>query len=267
MKRFLLAIAITGLLTQGYAQLGCCDPCGPGPCAPCAPCAPPCMDSCCYGNFQGWYIGGNLGWALHERVWTDRNSAFAEDTATISVHSLVNTNSGFTVGLQTGYNWQCGCAVYGIEADANWADFHRKREFTSADVIPETLDFKDRRGWYGTIRARAGVVANELFFYGTVGAAWLAGHHHWDITTPEGLTEDFRDNRAHWGLALGTGVEWMFCSNLSFKMEALLLKFPEHTRSGTDTLLDITRTVRFDINNEIWVARVGINYNFSCIGF
>ncbi len=56
-------------------------------------------------NWTGFYIGAHVGAGWSTEEW-------------IANHNL----NGFLGGAQIGYNWQSGWVVFGVEADASWAD-------------------------------------------------------------------------------------------------------------------------------------------------
>jgi len=79
-------------------------------------------------NWTGFYVGGNAGWAWGNSSAT---SVFTCPTPVCSRSIAANlaafgagatgssSPNGFTGGLQAGYNWQAGSAVYGLETDFN----------------------------------------------------------------------------------------------------------------------------------------------------
>jgi outer membrane immunogenic protein len=94
-------------------------------------------------SWAGPYLGGNLGYAWGS---VDNNPA---------------KPSGFSGGIQAGYNWQNGPWVFGIEGDI---------QATGAE---ETFaPWKFSNPWFGTVRGRAGYAFNNVLFYGTGGLAF-----------------------------------------------------------------------------------------------
>jgi outer membrane immunogenic protein len=88
-----------------------------------APIAPPVV----VYNWTGFYVGGNVGGAWGESR-TDSPIAnvgggfeyIASVIADINAQRFQTvTGSGFTGGLQAGYNWQAKNFVFGVEADIN----------------------------------------------------------------------------------------------------------------------------------------------------
>ncbi len=221
-------------------------------------CGMPIQNDCCCAQFGGFYVGGNVGWVAEDRVWTDRDSWLADFTSADAVGSLYRTNSGVMGGVQAGYNWQCGCSLLGIEADWNWGSLKKSRDYSIGRT--GTLTIEDKTQWFGTIRARAGVIANDLLLYATAGAAFAQLKTNWTGGVVGEALETFSHKHTQWGLAAGAGAEWALNDWISVKAEGLFLKFPERTRSDFSVIS--AATDRFSFNDTMWLARVGVNFRF-----
>src|SRR6185436_17425208 len=60
--------------------------------------------------WSGFYIGANLGGG-----WANANMDFSLDGSPVFA-SVDNSLSGMAGGLQAGFNWQSGTAVFSVEA-------------------------------------------------------------------------------------------------------------------------------------------------------
>jgi outer membrane immunogenic protein len=145
--------------------------------------------------------------------------------------------TGFTGGIQGGYNWQSGPWVYGVEAD-----------FNLSSVSGTFADYQFSNPWFGTLRGRAGYAVNNFFLYGTAGIA--AGI---STVTRGGLS----DSSGHVGWTIGAGVEFALAplglgSNWSAKVEYL------HLGLSQGAVLPVSTSSNFQSN----VVRVGVNYHF-----
>ncbi len=246
-KLFLWTFLIVGLHgSQGFAQITCDNSCD----------YPASFDgACCYhiSGFEGFYIGANLGYAMHQRSVMDRD-AWLETFTTSALDSTFTLNDGVAVGAQAGYNWQCGEALFGFEADFDWGDLTRTKNYERSPVV--TVTHGDTCHWFGTIRGRAGLVANNLLLYGTAGAGWAIIKHSFSEASPIGA-EGHTISRTHWGLTVGGGAEWLFSENYTLRGEALYIKFPEFT----DTIFSSHAHAekRFDRLNTVWIARLCFN--------
>jgi outer membrane immunogenic protein len=186
----------------------------PLPYAPPPPPPPPLLPCL----WLGPYVGANVGFQ-----WTSNIGG--------------PSPSGFTGGIQGGYNWQSGPWVYGVEAD-----------FNLSSASDRFADFQFSNPWFGTLRGRAGYTINNFFLYGTAGLAF-------DISTiaRAGLT----DTSAHLGWAIGAGVEFGLAPlglgpNWSAKAEYL------HLGLSQGAVLPASVSSNFQSN----VLRFGVNYHF-----
>ena len=229
-----------------------------------APYRPPCA------QFGGWYGGLNVGWGFYEHTHSDRGNLVQtiDDDLPTEVHS---SKSGVTGGLQAGYNWQSNCTVFGWEADWNWADTKANSLHTDGDGGTEdALTVQSRLRWVGTFRGRAGVVVDNLLIYATGGLAFA----NFDRTVT--VFEDapassaaFSSSNTRLGLVGGVGAEWMLANNWSIKGEVLYMRFEEdsHTFTGNAPFGVSGRPYRFDSEDSIWVARLGVNVKFGDYGW
>jgi outer membrane immunogenic protein len=186
-------------------------PPSPPPVVPAVPCL-----------WLGPYVGANAGFQ-----WTSNVGSLSS--------SGVTGGSGFTGGIQGGYNWQNGPFVYGVESDFN---------LSSADG--RFADFQFSNPWFGTLRGRAGYAINNVFLYGTAGVAFGIS-----TVTRGGLS----DTSLHAGWTVGAGAEFGLAPfglspNWSAKVEYLHLGL-----SQSDVL---PASVNFPSN----VVRFGVNYHF-----
>ena len=184
---------------------------GPAPYAP-----PPPLLPCLW---LGAYVGANAGFQ-----WTSNVGGLSP--------------SGFTGGIQGGYNWQNGPFVYGVEAD-----------FNLSNAGGTFANYQFSNPWFGTVRGRAGYVFNNVvFLYGTAGLAVGMS-----TVTLGGLS----DTSGHGGWTIGAGAEFAlapfgFGPNWSAKVEYLYLGLSQ------SAVLPASVSSSFPSN----VMRVGVNYHF-----
>jgi outer membrane immunogenic protein len=191
---------------------------GPAPYAPPLPpvLPPPPILPCLW---LGPYVGANAGFQ-----WTSNVGGLSP--------------SGFTGGIQGGYNWQNGPFVYGVEAD-----------FNLSNAGGTFANYQFSNPWFGTVRGRAGYVFNNVvFLYGTAGLAVGMS-----TVTLGGLS----DTSGHGGWTIGAGAEFAlapfgFGPNWSAKVEYLYLGLSQ------SAVLPASVSSSFPSN----VMRVGVNYHF-----
>jgi outer membrane immunogenic protein len=262
MKRSLLASLAVFAFATGSASAADIAPSYKAP----PPYVPPCA------QFGGFYVGGHLGGVSHDWTWNDRN-AWAKNEVDLALPSSVSsTKSGFTGGVQVGYNWQARCSLFGFEADWSWAGLKRDKFNTDGQpgLALDQLNVSTELKWYGTLRTRAGVVVDNLLIYVTGGLAYARIDHTAALTdflgAPGFVTETFSDSRTRWGWTAGVGTEWAMWGNWSLKSEALYVRLAERDstfNSGFAVLNGNPAGKSFDYQDSLWITRIGINYRFG----
>jgi opacity protein-like surface antigen len=222
-------------------------------------------DSAAFG-WRGFYIGSHSGAALGLVDVADPNgpSIFGDTVRT----------PGSLAGGQLGYNWQLGATVFGLEADASWADmdgtntcFAHSGTFISSNCaarIDALGTFTGRLGWALPFDTRT------LVF----GKAGLATAHSEIDATPNGgsgLTgtsaSDWR-----WGWVLGAGVERAILPRWTVKAEYDFLGFDDErfTAPGSEVQnappagpLTATPVTGTSVSQDIHQFKIGVNYRFA----
>jgi outer membrane immunogenic protein len=220
--------------------------------------------------FHGFYFGGHVGGASHDWSWTDRDDWVGEADPNGGLpHFVSGTDSGIAGGVQGGFNWQRGCTVLGFEADWNWADLNSSKLFTDGNVgNADTLRVSSNIDGFGTLRTRTGVVVDSLLLYVTGGLAFADIERRATLFDADARADDletfaFSDTR--FGLAAGLGAEWAVTNLISLKTEALWLRFEEdgHTRLCNIDICGTNEPKRFDLQDDVFTARIGLNFKFG----
>jgi outer membrane immunogenic protein len=217
MKRVVLrvlALVAAGGITEAKAADYPYPPPPPAP-APYAPApytVPQPLD--CY-SWAGPYIGGTLGYN-----WG-------------SVTGNAAQPSGFSGGVQAGYNWQNGPFVFGVEGDLQVSS-------TNDDMF---ASWKFSNPWFGTIRGRSGYTFRNVLLYATAGLAF-----------GELRAETFGPSESHSsvGFTIGVGAEFGIAPNWSAKVEYLYVDLT----SSSFAVTGVSNGFRAD------VFRAGVNYHF-----
>jgi len=165
-------------------------------------------------SWMGPYIGANLGYQ-----WG-------------STTNNPTQPSGIAGGVQAGFNWQNGNFVFGGETDIN---------LSGADDVFAPWKFSNP--WFGTLRGRIGLAANNFLFYGTGGLAYGAIE-----VQNYGLSE----TSTHLGWTVGVGAEIGLTQAWSAKLEYLYISYSgsNYSITGTNNGLDTN------------LVRLGVNYRF-----
>ena len=253
----LFALAVTG--TAFAADL----PARPRAVAPSAPAL----------TWTGFYIGGNVGYSWG-RVDNDVTVAglppvlLGIPTASLAAGDRDRQDvDGVIGGFQSGYNWQVGMWVFGIETDLQASGQKGDRTYCNlggTTCAVASFDASHKLSWFGTARSRIGyLVTPTTLIYGTGGAAYgeFKSHYTFNLAGVPFANFNFEDLKAGW--TAGAGLEFAFSNNWSAKVEYLYLDFG---RSETSVAaLGVSAAVRRELTDHI--ARVGINYRFGSGGF
>ena len=218
-------------------------------------------------QFGGWYVGGNVGWGVYDTAFSDRNGL--KDTLDSGLPDNVDGRKhGVVGGAQGGYNWQSGCSLLGIETDWSWSGLKTSEFLTDGDAgTQDTLNVENRLRWFGTTRARAGVVVDNLLLYVTGGLAYANFKRNYTY---------FQDGPAHAnvfssdstkiGWTAGAGAEWALPNNWTLKGEFLYMSFEQDrvTAAGDGNGIgNAGVSYRLDSQESLWVSRIGLNYRFG----
>jgi outer membrane immunogenic protein len=210
--RALMLLAAGGISEAKAADYGYPPPPPPGPYRPGFTVNQP-LD--CY-SWAGPYIGGNLGYS-----WG-------------SISGNPTQPSGFSGGIQGGYNFQPGNGpwVFGIEGDL---------QVTGADDMFAPWKFSNP--WFGTVRGRGGYTFSNILLYATAGLAF-----------GELRAETFGLSESHSsvGWTIGVGAEFGIAPNWSAKLEYLYVDLT----STSFAITGVSNGYRSD------VFRAGVNYHF-----
>jgi outer membrane immunogenic protein len=217
----------------------------------------------------GWHVGLNVGGSFG-RVHDTTNDG-------VLFSSMSSKLNGVIGGGQVGYNWYSGNWLLGLEADIQGSS----ERGTATTNIPAscgfgctlagtlapsiTLSDQERLVWFGTVRARAGILATPTWLlYATGGLAYGGIHSNEIVTTvvpvPAGFvafgatttaTANFTTTRA--GYAAGGGVEGVVSGNWTVKLEYLFMDFG----TFTNNFAPIPQSTHVNDN----IVRVGLNYH------
>jgi outer membrane immunogenic protein len=120
--------------------------------------------------FEGAYIGAAVGIG-DQRVQINNETSGTE---------FRNRESSIALGAYAGYNWLYGRFAYGIEADFNYLNTSPTAYdiATGPTALTETARMESRMVWFGTLRARAGIVVHQdWLLYATGGLAYAQIEH------------------------------------------------------------------------------------------
>ncbi len=259
MKRILLAT--TALLAFTVASASAAD------LAVKARPLPPPPPAC--AQFGGFYLGGHVGWGYYNHKFNDRDALGAFIDTGLG-NNLSAEGDGFLGGVSIGYNWQSRCSVFGLVADWSWTNLRAEALQLDGDqAIAATADsmaVSSRTRWFGTVRARTGVVVDNVLIYVTGGLAYARFDRDWTFFEDGPPTTGiFSSRRTKWGWTAGVGTEWAIWDNWSLQSEFLYMRFERDTQTFTgDGIIGAAGTpYQFESHDNVWVTKIGLNYRFS----
>jgi outer membrane immunogenic protein len=217
-------------------------------------------------NFSGGFVNGHGGWASYDYGWNDRDS-WAFPLSDELPGSIETRKSGFAGGVGIGFNWQPGCALFGVDLDYDWASINARKIHTNGDIDGDFLDVSSKLRGFGTLRTRTGVVVDNLLIYVTGGLAFGRFHRNWTVGTGTDIEQTLETSRTRWGGVVGFGTEWDWGGGWSIRAETLYLKFQKDTATFASVLEEEGNvTKNFESKDDVWTSRIGISYRFGGFG-
>jgi len=238
-------------------------------------------------NWTGFYIGANAGGAWGR---SGTSTSLPCNNTTVPPAYLCRpgdpgeapgvavdgtgkvSGTGFTGGVQAGYNWQRGHWVYGLEADFGALDLRVSRQVTRQYVAQNfpffyTIANSAETDWLFTARGRIGWAVSNVLLYGTGGLAVT------DLRTSNSFSDteliagsSWSNSQLKLGWTLGGGVEWGLNRNWTIKAEYLYVKFGSANAAGYITAPFGAQAYAEGISTSVdlaaHIARAGINFRF-----
>jgi outer membrane immunogenic protein len=178
------------------------------------------------------------------------------DVGPVSIDESLD-DTAFLLGALAGINFQHDQWVFSLEADIAWFDSKEHENLDGA----EGLDITSEIDLLGSLRARAGYAADRTLFYVTGGLAFADAEHTWDdhgvvqvLDLPKKTVDlDF-------GWVAGVGIEHAWTDNWLVRIEGLY--FDLGSEDG-EVAFDDDEVDTFEVDQEIWVGRIGVSYKFN----
>ena len=248
-------------------------------------------------DWTGFYVGGNAGYG-----WQD-DSAVTVTPADQVAAFLINSDpttftpvsppvsfkiAGALVGVQAGYNWQFNQRwLVGVETDFNFSDIKGGGLSNSgASNRPFRSIADEQLKWFGTVRARLGLLATpSILIYGTGGFAYgrieqnahfqlarstfpfSAGVGNDGVTCPPGFVDCYvgSSSRTAAGWTAGGGLEYAIGKNWTVKAEYLYVNLGSNVFSQRAIAFSGTQsTLATGFSDTTFhTVRAGINYKFD----
>jgi len=224
-------------------------------------------------NWQGYYVGANIGWsrASSDISWSPdpthflfvSNGVTFSDAGPISSASK-NTlaSNGAAGGIQTGYNWQWGNVVAGIEGDVT---FMRNNANVTVGLPPPSqqalLSQSARLDWLVTVRPRLGYAWDNWLLYVTGGWAMGKAVFSDQVTATTGEVLGTTTSRELNGWTVGAGVEYGLVSGWTLKAEYLYTDLGSAAVLIGPGVFGSVAGTNHTMTDQI--ARIGFNFRFG----
>ncbi len=186
-------------------------------------------------NWSGFYVGVMGGYG-----WSDK----------VTVGGLAVTDAdikGGFAGGTVGFNYQAPGSqfVFGVEADAAWADLSHSEAIGLATA-------KQRIDSFGSVTGRLGIAVDTWLLYAKGGYAWADNEFS---LTALGVT--LSDSHVHSGWTVGGGAEWAFAGPWSARAEYMFARYDSENYFGGIAPPGV------GFGMDVHTVKAGVNYRFG----
>jgi len=208
-------------------------------------------------SWTGFYVGGNIGSAWANNVWTDN---------LFLTNFNNNSNNGvFIGGGQIGGNYQIGSFVIGGEWDFDWASSSNGRGI----ITPAgNIAVSSNNHPITTVAARFGYAFAQWMVYGKAGGGWVGNNDFTvtNLTTGVSLTcgnSTVTCGSSVGGWLVGAGLEYALTNNWTVKLEYDFLGLGNRTFVIPATAPLLAGDTFTSNNRNVQMIKVGFNYLFN----
>jgi outer membrane immunogenic protein len=165
-------------------------------------------------QWTGFYAGGQLGGAWSDANWAYKNSNWFNTLGPeVVIRNFAIEGGGFVGGGQTGFNFQSGAWVFGVEGSVAATDLDGS---IRSPFFPEADSYRADVGWLASVTGRIGYAWSRWLAYGKGG--WAGAEIELDLfdqVTP------VRAKSGTWadGYTLGGGAEYALLNGFSLGVD------------------------------------------------
>ncbi len=201
-------------------------------------------------DWTGFYLGANGGWGQ------SRNCLDFLQTGLPAFSDGCVSHSGGIVGGQLGYRWQMGAAVFGLEAQGDWADLSSSH----VSVFDPRFTTGVKTDGIGLFTGQIGYTWGPGLLYVKGGGA-VTNNTASISSTVLGLTT-VEASSTRWGGTVGVGFEYLFTPNWSAGIEWDYLFMGKNNNSFSCTAT-CAAFVNNQIDQSINMVTLRVNYKFG----
>jgi outer membrane immunogenic protein len=226
-------------------------------------------------DWSGAYLGVHGGYGFGDQDWTliDNPGDGGDDTEGAGgppIGSIVASHDleGLLGGIQSGYNWQNGNFVFGIEAELAFTDIDGSESRISDGEKPGPREWATDINWLATLGPRLGYAFDSTLLYAEGGLA-LSGQDNYHLGAyggppnpppdPAPPGREYDDSGMQMGWFLGAGLEQAFSEHWSGRVEYNYVALSNEVKLWGNP----ANPAVFDIDQDIHVIKVGLNYRFG----
>lgn len=188
-------------------------------------------------DWSGWYFGIKGGYASGEARLVGPGGSTGDFTI-----------DGGLIGTMSGYNFQSGNIVFGIDTDTAFGGLDGTTSAAGACVTC-TTDIN----WLSTFRGRVGVAFNNVLPFVTAGVAY----GEVEVTLPPALNPGGgnRDD-IFVGYVVGGGIDWAIASDWTARLDY------QYVDLGNENMTFAGGVTNVSVDN-LHIVRVGISTDIS----
>ena len=183
-------------------------------------------------SWTGFYVGAQVGYGWGDSDFTDL----------ITGDRFTFEQDGWFGGGFVGFNWQKDRFVFGIEGDANGADFSD----SAVSGGPAPFKLESNVDALYSIRGRIGLAHDRWLLFATGGWAWANVQNEYTDLAGRITDDDTVD-----GWTAGAGLEYAFTPNWTARVEYRHYDFGDHVISSG-----------FKQDLDLDTVSVGVAYKF-----
>jgi opacity protein-like surface antigen len=208
-------------------------------------------------NWTGIYVGGHLGGGASDDHWSDPFGATITPSGGTNIPGLGDTvhGTGPLAGGQVGANWQTGAWVFGVQADASWADIRGENTCFSGLGGINCQRIVDA---VSTVAGRVGFAWNRSLVYAKAGGAWAETAYNLNGNTNILVLGTGSTNASAFGWVVGVGLEYAITNNWTTMFE--------YNHIGLDSVtvpfptVAIVNAQSIGVRQSLDIAKFGLNY-------